>query len=170
MSVLVLILRWGMVLRNSNVCLFFCRGYLSSAEPITSTFEARISQDWFFPGDSTTVPSTLIQAPVDNSDLSTLSVSSITTWILSKQDPSLMERKYTFFEKRAVLIHPYRLHFVPIACFFKISEILSLFPFIMFCSFHPKLSLILSHSIPTSNRLLNMLYLKRLPVVFFSWW
>ena len=57
--------RWAISRSVSSVCFFFCSGYFSgSAAPCTVTARALSSTAWPLPGDATSSPSTLMQAPV----------------------------------------------------------------------------------------------------------
>ena len=66
--VFVLGLKCAIPRKYSNVCLFFCNGYVDgSALPIISNSSTTTSTDCFPPGDSTTFPFTRMDAPVETS-------------------------------------------------------------------------------------------------------
>ena len=89
---------------------FFCRGYFSgSAVPYTRILPACISTFWPLPIDSTSLPVTAMQAPVEISlkDSSGVNVAiSQTIWILLMVEPSFRAMNVMFLLPLLVLTHP----------------------------------------------------------------
>ena len=114
--VFVLGLKCAIDRKYSNVCLFFCNGYVAgSALPIISNSSTKTSTDCFPPGDSTTFPFTRIDAPVDTSlgvavtsphTLSSTCSCNTTICIPDMSDPSFKSINARSFCARIDLTHP----------------------------------------------------------------